>query len=321
LYLSTVKKITSLLKINYRSFGASFLLALLLWFAIATDKEYTHVIDVPLEIETLAEGLVLKELPPETIKLKVKGNGRSLIGLNFVNQKIGIEFPEISKDQVIDLEQYKDQFQFPQDLGIEVVDVVYPQKLKLDVDIYAERYLPVRVTNDIKTVPGYLLVEFIPERDSVLVKGPKSILDAMHFVVTENVSASNVRFPFDAVTTLANDYPGVVSIEPSSIKVNFNIEPLVERTIYNIPIKIINTPDDLEAAATPETISLRVKGGESRVSSLTKDEVEVLFNYESNFQSGTTNYPMQIKTPDDVTWVEASPRTFSLKLVRKEESF
>ena len=316
-----MKKITAPLKINYRSFAASFFLALLLWFAIATDKEYTHIIDVPLEIETLADGLVLKELPPKTIKLKVKGNGRSLMGLNFINQKIGIEFPEISEDQVIDLEQYKDQFQFPQDLGIEVVDVVYPQKLQLDVDSYAERYLPVRVTNDIKTVPGYLLVDYIPERDSVHVRGPKSILDAMQFVVTENVSAANVRFPFDVVTSLNNDYPGVVFIEPSSVKVNFNIEPLVERTIYNVPIRIINTPDDLEAAATPETISLRVKGGESRVSSLTKDEVDVLFNYESSFESGKTNYPMQIKTPGDVTWVEASPQTFSLKLVRKEEGF
>ena len=39
-------KIIEFFKLNYRSYGASLLLALLLWFAIASDKEYTHIIDV-----------------------------------------------------------------------------------------------------------------------------------------------------------------------------------------------------------------------------------------------------------------------------------
>jgi len=315
-----VKKILTAIKANYRSYGASFLLALLLWIAIATDKEYTHIIDVPLEIETLGDNLVLKELPPKTIRLKVKGNGRSLIGLNFINQKIGIEFPEITHDQVIDLEEYKDKFQFPQDLGIEVVDVISPQKLKLDVDQYAEKYCPIKVVSQIKAVPGYLMVNYTPEVDSVLLKGPQSLLDATENIETEKITKSDVRFPFDVVAQLDNKYPGVVSIDPATLKITFNIEPLVERTIYNIPIRIINTPDDLIAEATPETISLRVKGGESRVSLLKKEEVDVVFNYETSFKSGITNYPMQIKTPDDITWVEASPQTFSLKLVRKDEN-
>jgi len=316
-----VKKILSFFKINYRSFSASFLLAFLLWFAIATDKEYVHVIDVPLEIETLAENLVLKELPPKTVKLKIRGNGRSLMGLNFISQKIGIEFPEITQDQVIVLEEYKNKFQFPKDLGIEVVDVVSPKRLGLDVDLYAERYLPIKISNDIKTVPGYLLVDYLPEVDSVLVKGPKTLLDKITSVETENVIQSEVRFPFEVITDLSNPNQDVVSIEPASIKVNFNIEPLVERTIYNIPIRIVNTPKNLEAEATPETISLRVKGGESRISALSKDEVDVVFNYEMSFKSGTTDYLMQIKTPENITWVEASPQSFSLKLVRKDESY
>lgn len=316
-----MEKFISSFKDKYRSFGGSLLLAFLLWFAIATDKEYTYVIDVPLEIETLAQNLVLKKLPPKTIKLKIKGNGRSLIGLNFINQKIGIEFPEITHDQVINLEDYKDKFQFPQDLGIEVVDVVYPKKLEIDVDEYAERNFPIQVDNNIKTVPGYILVDFTPERDSVLVKGPKSILNDMNFVETEHITRSDVRFPFDINTNIKNENPDVLTIVPNVINVKFNIEALVERTIYNIPIRIINVPKGVEAEATPQTISLRVKGGESRVSALTKDEIDVIFNYETSFKSGITNYLMQIKTPDDITWVEASPQTFSLKLVRKEDNF
>lgn len=314
-------KFVSLIKEKYRAFGASFLLASLLWVAIATDKEYTYVIDVPLEIETLAPNIVLKKMPPKTVKLKIKGNGRSLIGLNFINQKIGIEFPEITKDQVINLEDYKDKFQFPQDLGIKVVDVISPQKLDIDVDLYAVRHLPVKVVNDIKTVPGYILVGFKPEIDTVLVKGPKSILDKMNSVKTKNIEKSNVRFPFKTDIGFSNQNKDVVSIVPGSVNINFNVEPLVERTIYNIPIQIINVPKNVTAEATPKTISLRVKGGESMISALTKSQVSILFNYSTSFRSGVSNYPMQIKTPPDITWVEASPQTFTLKLIRKEDTF
>ncbi|NOG44102.1 MAG: hypothetical protein HND50_02675 [Calditrichaeota bacterium] len=313
-------KYLSYIKANYRSLSGSVFLALLLWFTIASDKEYTHVIKVPLSIETLGENLVLTKKPPQTVRLKVKGTGRALFALNFVDQQIGIEFPEITSSQVLSLNDYKNQFQFPRDLGVEILDVVSPKKISLEVDTYEERYVPVKITNDIKAVPGYLLVNYFSDFDSVFVSGPKSIVEKMHYVETKIIKNYDVRFPFETTTELISPRNEIVTIEPKIIKVNFNIEQLVERTVYNIPIQILNVPTNLTAEATPTTISVRVKGGETRVSSLEIDEIDVLFDYASDYQSGKLNYLMQVKTPEDVTWVEVSPQYFNIKLVRKEET-
>jgi YbbR domain-containing protein len=315
-----LEKYISYIKTNYRSISGSLFLGFLLWFTIASDKEYTHVIDVPLSIETLGENLVLTKLPPKTIKLKIKGKGRSLVGLNFVEQQIGIEFPEITSSQTLNLNDYKNQFQFPQDLGIKILDVVTPKKIAIEVDNYEERYFPLKVSYDVKTIPGYLLVDHKSEIDSVLVSGPKSLLEKMRFVETKTIKRDEERFPFDITANLISPRKGIVFLFPEKTQINFNIEQLVERTVYNIPIQIINVPQDIKAEATPTTISVRVKGGETRVSDLSIDDIDVLFDYATDYKNGKINYLMQIKTPVNVAWVEASPQFFNIKLVRKEET-
>jgi len=315
-----IDKYISYFKINYRSLTGAFFLGLLLWFTITSDKEYNHVINVPLSIETLGENLVLTKLPPKSIRLKIKGTGRALFALNFVNQQIGIEFPEITSSQTLNLTDYKTQFHFPQDLGIEVLDVITPKKISLEVDNYVERSIPIKINNDIKTVPGYLLVDYNSNLDSVLVSGPKSIIDNLKSIKTKNLKRNDIRFPFDVTAELVSPEKDIIFINPKNIVVNFNIEQLVERTVYNIPINILNVPENVTAEATPTTISVRVKGGETRVSALSINDIDVLFDYATEYRNGKTNYLMQIKTPANVAWVEASPQYFSIKLVRKEET-
>lgn len=313
-----MEKLLAYFKTNYRSLSASFLLALLLWFAVTSDKEYIHTIEVPLKIETLGPNLVLKKIPPEKIRIKISGSGRALFALNFVDTKIGLEFPEINSDQTIDLNDYINKFQFPQDLGITVVDVVSPKRLNLDVDKYFETSLPVKVVSTIRTIPGYLLSDIQMPRDSIKVYGPKSLISEMTEVVTDTIKKYDVRYPFKQPVTLVSPEPGVIKLEPQKINIEFIIEQIVERTIYNIPIIILKVPENISAEATPASISVRVKGGESVISALTQDDIKVSFSFSDHFESGKMKYPMEIETPDNVTWIEASPTTFTLKLVRKD---
>ncbi|MCB0280979.1 MAG: hypothetical protein H6627_11470 [Calditrichae bacterium] len=307
------------LKENYKALSGSFFLALLLWIAVTSDKEYTHTIEVPLKIETLGPNLVLKKLPPEKIRLKITGTGRALFALNFADTHIGLEFPEINSDQIINLNDYINKFQFPQDLGIKVVDIITPKRLNLDVDKFYQAEIPVNIVSNIRTLPGYLLADIIPSQDSILVSGPKSLVLEMQKVSTDTIRELDVQYPFEQNANLISPEPGVISIEPQKVNVKFIVEQIVERTIYNIPILITDLPDDIHAEAIPTSISVRVKGGESLISRLTQDDIKVTFNYRDQFESGKMHYPMQIKTPPKITWIDASPTTFNLKLQRRGE--
>lgn len=304
---------------NYKSLLGALSISLLIWLAINGGKEYSHVIEVPLNLDNMDKNIVFERKPPEKITVRVRAKGRALFGLNFIDQKIGLELPHIVKDQTIILDEIKDRINFPAALGIEVEDVLNPETLEIDVDAYAEKYVPVIVQDDIKTEPGYLLVDFYSMEDSIKISGPKSKIHKIESILTNRILENNIRFPFEKMTALSNPDADVITLEPAEVNVKFVIEKLVERTIYNIPIKIINISGDINAQAIPSAISLRIKGGEASVSQLTSNEILVLFNFESSYEKGRLQYPMQIKTPPGVSWVEASPQTFNLSLVRKDE--
>jgi YbbR domain-containing protein len=315
-----MNKLIAFLKENYKAILVAFGLALLLWLVVTTNKEYKTRIEVPFRIVRLAENKVLIKPVPDKVIMEVSGKGRALIGLNFYKTKIDLELPEINKSTVIDLNNYISRFDVATELGISVVDIIEPKQLDLRVDRFTVAEKPLRVQSSIQTAPGYILNSIIMEKDSVTVSGPASLIDRLNYLETEKVEEKNVKYPFRKSVAIVQPRPGIITLDPENVSVSFNIEQIVERTIYDIPIQIVSVPSNLIAKAIPRTISLRIKGSESIITQITKDEITVFFDYEKNYQKGQVDYELQIETPNNVSWTNASPDKFRLHLQRVENN-
>ena len=315
-----MSKLIAFLKENYKAILVAFGLALLLWLVVTTNKEYKTRIEVPFRIVRLAENKVLIKPVPDKVIMEVSGKGRALIGLNFYKTKIDLELPEINKSTVIDLNNYISRFDVATELGISVVDIIEPKQLDLRVDRFTVAEKPLRVQSSIQTAPGYILNSIIMEKDSVTVSGPASLIDRLNYLETEKVEEKNVKYPFRKSVAIVQPRPGIITLDPENVSVSFNIEQIVERTIYDIPIQIVSVPSNLIAKAIPRTISLRIKGSESIITQITKDEITVFFDYEKNYQKGQVDYELQIETPNNVSWTNASPDKFRLHLQRIENN-
>ena len=315
-----MNKLIAFLKENYKAILVAFGLALLLWLVVTTNKEYKTRIEVPFRIVRLAENKVLIKPVPDKVIMEVSGKGRALIGLNFYKTKIDLELPEINKSTVIDLNNYISRFDVATELGISVVDIIEPKQLDLRVDRFTVAEKPLRAQSSIQTAPGYILNSIIMEKDSVTVSGPASLIDRLNYLETEKVEEKNVKYPFRKSVAIVQPRPGIITLDPENVSVSFNIEQIVERTIYDIPIQIVSVPSNLIAKAIPRTISLRIKGSESIITQITKDEITVFFDYEKNYQKGQVDYELQIETPNNVSWTNASPDKFRLHLQRIENN-
>ena len=129
-----MNKIFAFFKENYKPLLVAFVLAVLLWLVVTTDKEYKTRIEVPFKIVRLAENKVLLKPVPDKVIMEVSGKGRALMGLNFYNLKVNLELPEINKSTVIDLNNYLNRFDVATELGVNVVDIIEPKQLDLRVD-------------------------------------------------------------------------------------------------------------------------------------------------------------------------------------------
>ncbi len=305
---------------EYRPLIGSFLLALLLWSAVTTDKVYTIRLTLPLRIVSIAPNYVLKNPPPKVVHLKVRGKGRALISLYFYKPVIQLELPHIDHTVDLRLADYQNQFYVGQDLGIQIEDILEPRVIHLEVDKYKEALKPIHVNEQIKPLPGFLLTKIIPERDSVLVMGPASLVDAVKQVETDSLHKARVRYPFEEQLQLHSPAPGIIKIKPLRVNVKFFIEQIVERRLYNIPIQIIGVPPDLIPIAIPPVVSVRVKGSEQLVSSILPEQVTAVFDYKNDYHVGRSYYMPHIEVPDGVQIVQISPRSFRLLLKKRNEN-
>jgi|GEM_PF-1794701 YbbR domain-containing protein len=305
---------------HYKPMIGSFLLAVLLWVAVTTDKIYTIHITVPLQIKQVAPGYVLKEMPPRYAVLKVRGKGRALITLYFYKPKINLELPQIKRSTTLHLMDYANQIYVGQDLGVHLEDIIQPREIKLKVDRYTEMPKPVKIKHQIKPLPGFVLSGIRVKPDSVQVGGPVSLVKKISFIVSESIKRENVRYPFDAQLNLISPKPGILHLSPQYVSVHFDIEQIVERTVYNIPIQIIGLPPGLDAKAEPPVVSVRVKGSEQKVAALTRDQITAVFDYQKEYRMGRSYYAPHMEVSDGVDIIKVIPKSFHLLLRKKEEN-
>jgi YbbR domain-containing protein len=302
---------------NYKPISVSLILAFVLWFVVKTDQVYTTNINVDLRLRSLAPQMVLLDPIPEKVQVKVQAKGRSLMALHFYTNRLDLELPDFDKSSVINLESYKNQFNFPTELNVKVLDVLHPKKLDIKIDKFLSKKIAVKIDYEIKPLHGYILAGEEIAVDSVWVSGPESVISNVKYILSNSISRKDVKYPFDVVLKLKEPKKVISSISPSETNVHFNIERLVERSFYNIPIQVVGLPKRFLATTTPKNISVRVKGGESRIANLKSIEIAAIFNYAAYHKVGEINYSIQIQLPQNVELVEASPANFRLNLKRK----
>ena len=88
--------------------------------------------------------------------------------------------------------------------------------------------------------------------------------------------------------------------------------------VYDIPVKIRNVPKNLLVESIPDSLSLRVKGGEKNVEKLNSEEILAEIDFELQYKPEQSDYPVRIKTPPEISWLESSPKTFKLTVKRKK---
>ncbi|RMH62686.1 MAG: YbbR-like domain-containing protein [Calditrichaeota bacterium] len=316
-----MNKTQKFIRENYRSLLGSFGLALVLWISVSSEKIYTTEITLPFEVKLASDSLMPVQKLPDQITLLVRGSGQMLFGLNFMRKGVMLDAADLDQSRVVDLRQSMNLLRMPASSGIKILQVIRPQKLWVDVDRRELRRIPVHIRQNVETEPGYLIVSQQVNPDTALVTGPAKLIRKLTQIETDSVVEANARYPVRKKVAFLSPRPGIITVSPDNGNVAIVVEPIVERTLYDVPVQLVNIPEGLIGVAEPKNVSVRVKGGETRISRLTVNEITVLFDYKLSYRPGTMNYPMQIITPPDVTWLEVSPKRFELQLIRKDTSF
>lgn len=297
--------------------------AMVLWFLIVSSQTYVGVIDVPLKAYEPREDKTLAETLPPTVKVRVEGSGRSLYFQRFSKKsELILDIGAISSSEKISLKDYFSERSNQVRLQGEMhfLELIYPDSINVKIDNKISKEVDVVLHADISLKPGFVLLDNKSEY-KLTISGPEGMLANIDKLETEKYSRENIDVAFSQNIKVLNPSPDLITFVDEKIEVFFPVEMIGEITIPNISIVIKNKPDNLDIQFIPNTVSLRVTGGNTQIQSLKPEDFKVYFDYLSQWFPNKNYYPVKVIKPENILDVIAiTPNQVEVVVLKKQES-
>ena len=304
----------------------SFVIAFIFWFFIKSEDTYSVTTSIPLVARNLQEQKTYKEEVPESIIVTLKGSGRAFIWLRFFDNfyedyKAVIDLSSIADEYNFELDQYyknnPEKIVLPTSLDLEFVEVISPRNIKINLDQYLVKKVPIMSEIMVTTSAGYIQVGEVFSPDSISIGGPQEIVDTIDFVKTQKDTLVDLVSSVESEFIIINPNR-VVDFDPKKVKGFINIQPISETIVTGIPVKLINKPNDINVFVNPATVSLTIVGGLDQIAKIGSSDIEVLINFEKSWSPDKQFYSPEVKIPDSILeWKDLSPNNLEILVIKE----
>ena len=289
----------------------SFLLAFFLWFSInLSERDAERVVELPVTIRRLQAGLIVTNLPPKPIKMRLRGPRTILEGVDEHKVRLAPDLSSATPSDVrLDLGGDMVRPDLPR--RVKVVSLE-PSRLKLHIERLAQRNLPVRVELAGIPAPGYK-PKPIAAPPHVEVRGPASRLDDLKEIATEPVDISSASGTLQRTVLLswAGDF---VTFAPDHVTATITFEEeMMRREFHGIEVRVLHV-EGARAQLVPARIDLVIRGPQ-----------HVLHNYDlaegaayvdaAGLVPGTYRVSARVDLPPSLELLKQRPDPLTLHLV------
>ena len=305
-------------------FGA-FGLALLLWIFVVSENEYTLILDLPIEARNLNVQKAHKEEVPPSASVRLRGTGRDLFKSfllkNFGGFKLVLDLEGISKEYEFVLNDYFEKFPqkvvLPLNYNLSFVEVVYPNRIKISLDDYSSKSVPIISNLHIIPAPGFLLVgNQVIRPEKIDIAGPKK----------ELVLINHIETIYDTINGLTSFYSGeiktqslgrLIEYSTNSVEISLDIQNISERIIVDVPVNVINIPEKFRVFPSPQTVSLTVIGGVEQIANLNPTDIKIIVDF-NDWNHSKQFYEPKVSIPKDLLdWRDISPKNVEIGVARE----
>ena len=300
-------------------------LALLLWIFVVSQNEYTLILDLPIEARNLNVQKAHKEEVPPAASVRLRGTGRDLFKSfllkNFGGFKLVLDLEGISKEYEFVLNDYFEKFPqkvvLPLNYNLSFVEVVYPNRIKISLDDYSSKNVPIISNLHIKPAPGFILVgNQIIRPEKIDIAGPKKELALINHIETI----------YDTINGLTSFYSGeiktqslgrLIKYSTNSVEISLDIQNISERIIVDVPVIVANIPEKIRVFPSPQTVSLTVIGGVNQISNLNPTDIKVIVDF-NDWSHLKQFYEPKVSIPKNLLdWRDISPKNVEIGVARE----
>lgn len=244
-------------------------ISLIAWAGIKLSENYEVEYNLPISFFNSSETEMVSSQSHWVLSYKLQASGILNI-LHKLNRKVDTLFVDIEKLPRITRSNSTWAFATKDDLRNEIsrlfasgykVAGVIPDTVFALVGKAYEKMVPVRVVTKLSFAKGFgAFGSFVCTPDSVLVKGPRSIVDTLSAIETMVVRLSDLSTPTIHTTALHSPVNlGLLQVSPSRVEVSIGVEEVKEIT-FELPVEVrySDTPigKQLKIKIVPEKVKV-----------------------------------------------------------------
>ncbi|PWD97700.1 YbbR-like domain-containing protein [Marinilabilia rubra] len=252
------------------------------WFLNALRKDYTATLSYPVKLENIPGEKMLPEDFKSRIDIKVRAGGFVILRYQLSNTFLPLTF-DVSQMNPVSGNGREGVFAVTNDeqtrivgqlsQGMELIEV-NPDTLFVPLIETSSAKLPVKIDSELSFEKQFLQAgNILFEPDSVVVTGPKQIVDTMQLVKGKKLVFDNLS---DTVSTMVPlTLPDHVRSSAKRVYATIPVEPFTELYL-KVPLKIKGLPDSLRIKTFPSEIQVSFRVGMSKYESITQNQFQAV---------------------------------------------
>jgi YbbR domain-containing protein len=289
----------------------SLLLAFFLWFSInVSERDAEGTIELPLQVRSLAAGLIVTSQPAKPIAVTLRGPRTILDGVDERRERFAIDLSGAAPGETrVELNGDMIRPELPRRLKIIRIE---PARAKVRVERLARRRLPVKA--ELAGLPplGYTAEASVTPSD-VEVSGPASKVEDLKEIKTEPVELHGAPEPVQRSVLLswAGDF---VSFTPDHVMVGVTFAPtMMSRRFEHVEVAVRNVPPGMRAKLVPPRVDLTVQGPQRILTSYDLPDGSVWVD-ANRLDAGSHRVTPQVALPQSLEVTRREPEVQTLEI-------
>jgi len=304
---------------NTRMFLFFILLSFIFWLLINLSKVYISNADVYVTYYNLPKTKIIKRPPKKHIKFELKAGGFKFLTYQIDNPNIKLNLAHLhhlKKDMYYYLpnKHLRDlQLQFSSDVELLSVDT---DTIYIELTSLASKKVKVIPNINIEFKNGYNLAKpIIVKPKSVIIIGPKSILDTIKSIKTIKLDLNNIASNISKKLFL-NNYNNRIKTSRTKVNIEIKVAKFTETSI-SINFKVINVPKGYKINTIPKEIKLKYQVSLSDFNKVSPSMFEVVCDFSKSAKD-SLNYliPEIVSKPDFVNSIQILPNKIEYLLTK-----
>lgn len=312
-------------KKQWKVFIGCVLVSTILWGLLRFSEEREDEVQIALDFSGFPADHVLVSSLPKSFPVKIKAQGIDLISrsFGFNRPELKIDLNQLAVINKVDVKQYVwipklNSNEVVKAIGGNIKSTFFPvDSIKLNFSPIDEKELVTAFQYDIENVQNHFILKSpLVSPYKVKVRGAKSILNKLDTIYTEKQMFDVLQSNLDEDFALEMPF-GIDSVYPDSVRVFIGVE-VIDKHVFDIPIKVENAPDSLEIRLFPNEVKVVFTCGTSELTRIAPFAFKAIVDFK-DMSSSFKKLPIELKAyPDEARDIRIEPASVEYILKPKE---